>query len=106
MTSKTTIIVTDHAEFLRAVRGDEIRYFPSNGVNARVEAAAYDEDRDYDNVRGFGVYDTTISTSYAVALYATKAEAEAHEPAPVPAKPLGIFKSPGINGKGNKPRRR
>jgi len=91
-------IVTDHSEFYRVLKGDEIRYYPANATNAKADACAFDENGDFDIVRGFAVYDTTVSTSFAVALYATKAEAEAYEPAPVPAKPTGIFQTPGVNG--------
>lgn len=74
-----SILVSAHSTFLKAVNGEETRYFPYTPTH-RIKAYAFDKNADPDTVQGFAVYDTAISSSYAVALYATIAEAQAHKP--------------------------
>lgn len=105
MDSKPSLLVTTHTEFLRAKKDGKIRFYPANAQNARADAIAYDDNSDFTPVFGFGVYDSTVSTSYAVALYATLAEAEAHKPTPPPAPASGLFKTPGVLGKKGPTRR-
>lgn len=93
MTNKPTVIITEHSEFFRAVKAEKIAYYPVT-AEGRAAAVANDDDGDPDRVRGFAVYDTTISTSYAVELHATKADAERYQPAPPPAKRSTIFGDP------------
>lgn len=103
MSGKSPILVTEHSEFLRASKGSEHRYYPPTAQNARAEAMAFDDHGDFAPVMGFGVYDTTVSTSYAVALYATKAEADSHKPT-LPEKPTGLFPAPQPSKKGKRKR--
>jgi hypothetical protein len=88
MPDPSSKIVTNHGEFYRATRKGETRYYTAG---TRAEAFEFSEIDDPVIVMGFAVYDTTISSIYAVALYATVAEAEAHTPTPAPAKPIGVF---------------
>lgn len=69
-------ITTPHREFLRATKNGETRFY---ALTRKDEAVAFDEKRDPVAVSGFAVYDTSISTSYAVGLYATIEAADAHQ---------------------------
>lgn len=88
MTANKSMLVTNHGEFYRAQSGDETRYF---AVSKKAAAQAFDHLSDPPIVMGFAVYDSTVSTIYAVALYATLAEAEAHEASPAPMAPASVF---------------
>lgn len=85
--SKSTV-VTNHGEFFRAIAGDETRYFAKT---KKAEAVEFDANHDPVTVLGFAVYDATVSTSYAVGLYATIPEAEAHTPVAAPEAPATVF---------------
>ncbi len=76
---ENSLIVTEHGEFYRAIKDDESRYF---APSKREQAFGFDAGGNPVLITGFAVYDTTVSTSYAVALYATFAEAKAHQPVP------------------------
>jgi len=73
------LMVTDFAQFYRATDAEEeTRYYPMT-ANLRVVAREFDAGGDPPVVSGFAAYDTAISTEYAVDLYPTKAQAQAHE---------------------------
>jgi hypothetical protein len=88
MPEESSKIVTNHGEFYRSTKGDETRFY---AVRNRETAIQFADGGDATIVMGFAVYDTTISSTYAVALYATLAEAEAHQPTPAPTAPEGVF---------------
>lgn len=91
-----TLMVTDHAEFYRVNPGEgETVYYPANGPTSRDAARKADAGGDPPIVGGFAVYDTAVSTEYAVALHATKAEAEAHTPAAPIEAPADVFSDNG-----------
>jgi hypothetical protein len=69
-----TIKITEFANFFKATANGETRYYAT-----RKEAMNFDPGAVF--VRGYGVYDTTVAGSYAVEVYPTKKQAEAHEPA-------------------------
>lgn len=73
-----TPMITEAEAFHRAKSGDEFRYYPDTGPENRAMAREFDEKGDTAIVKGFGVYDTAVSTDYAVGLYATREEAEQH----------------------------
>lgn len=75
-----TIYATDFVEFWKAGKGEDARYYAD-----RQAAMAYDPTAG--RVSGFGVYDTNVSSAYAVAIYSTKQEAMAHAPSPVQKAP-------------------
>lgn len=66
---------TDLAEFYHCNDGVETRYYPATMRN---EAMAFDPKAH--KLKGHGAYDTAVSTIYAVELYPTKKQAEAHPP--------------------------
>lgn len=72
-------MVTEFSTFYKAVNGNEVRYYPGNGLDNREFAQAFDKVGDPPKVQGFAVYDTAVSTVYAVALYTDKASAEKHK---------------------------
>lgn len=80
-------MVTDCAQFHRAVADGETRYYPANGPENRIAAREFDERTDPVVVGGFAVYDTAVSTAYAVALYSTREDAEKHQPVEVEQAP-------------------
>lgn len=73
-----TIKVTELAEFWKGTTNGETRYYATREAGMGFDPAAT-------KVKGHAVYDTTVAASYAVELYPTKAQAEAHKPA-VPQK--------------------
>lgn len=79
---ENTIMITDFAQFYRAVNSEGSARFYPNTSNLRNAALDWDAAGDPPVVSGFAVYDTSISTEYAVAIYATKLEAEQHEATP------------------------
>lgn len=85
-------LVTDHAQFYRAksLLG-EYRFFP---FNENGKEAARKFGGDYTAVAGYGVYDTTVSTAYAVMLCATRKEAEDYTPVEAPKPPEAMFEQP------------
>lgn len=83
-----SMIVTSHGEFYRATNSAETRYY---ALSKKDLAREFDAASDLVIVGGFAVYDSTISTIFAVGLYATLAEAEAHEATPAPQAPTGVF---------------
>ncbi len=88
MTSIKSKIVTNHGEFYRASNGDETRYYT---ISKKAAAIEFDAKGDPVVVMGFAVYDSTVSTIFAVGLYATFSEAEAHETIPAPVAPASVF---------------
>ena len=87
---KSSTMVTAFASFYRAVNGGETRYYP-NTPTSRLLAIDYMGGSLPPVVGGFGVYDTTISSDYAVALYTDVNDANAHAGAPAPNLPTSIF---------------
>jgi hypothetical protein len=84
-------MVTEFAQFYRAINAQaETRYYPHT-ANSRTVARQFDAQEDPPVVSGYGAYDTSVSTEYAVALYATKEEAEAHEVVSPPKVAESIF---------------
>lgn len=71
-------ITTGFSHFYKAERDNETRYFPANGSANRSEAMAFDGKHDPVRVGGFAVYDTSVSTEYAVALFVEFSEAAAY----------------------------
>jgi hypothetical protein len=87
-----SVLVTDFGQFLRARSADdETRYYPAT---SKAAAQEFDFTNDPVRVDGFAVYDTTISTAYAVALHGTVDEARQYVPASAPTPPQTIFDSP------------
>lgn len=88
-----TILLTDHSPFYRAVNDGETRFYPQTKTNGKNRALAqeFDTAGDPPIVMGYAVYDTSISTVYAVALYATSDEAAAHTPATPDTPPTDVF---------------
>lgn len=85
---KSSIVVSAHGEFLHAVSDGVSRYYPPSQKSEAIAAAS---EKVVVRTTGFAVFDTTVSTIYAVALYPSAAEAEAHKPAsPAPA-PKNIY---------------
>lgn len=85
-----TIRVTDHARFLKCERDGETIYFPDTAT-FRDRAQVHDEHGDPVAQMGFAVYDTNISTVYAVALYGSKGEALAHMASDTPEPATDVF---------------
>jgi hypothetical protein len=75
---ENTLMVTDFAQFYRVTTLEGERFYPNTATN-RTAAREHDTAGDPPIVSGYAAYDTAISTEYAVALYSTKTEAEAHE---------------------------
>ena len=69
-----TIKVTDFAEFWKGTVNGETRYYATRDAGMGFDPAAT-------KVKGFAVYDTTVAGSYAIELYSTKEQAQAHKPA-------------------------
>lgn len=88
MPDTKSTIVTNHGEFYKAVNGEEIRYYAKSKKAAAID---FDQKGDPVIVMGFAVYDSTVSTIFAVALYATAADAEAHKAIPAPLAPASVF---------------
>jgi hypothetical protein len=88
-------MLTDHAQFYRATLADDTyAFFSADDTLSRDKARAADTAGDPPIVAGFAVYDTNISTTYAVALYPEKRQAQAHEAStPAPA-PEALFEEP------------
>lgn len=87
-----TLKTTEHAQFYRATFADGTEaFFPQADSNSRAAARDADEKSDPPIVAGFAVYDTTISTVYAVALYPTKTQAQSHIAATPPLAPEAVF---------------
>jgi hypothetical protein len=85
--AKNSLLVTPFSQFYRAVNGEETRYFPTATDASKPAARAFDAKNDLTIIGGFAVYDTTIGTGYAVALYATAEEAAKHKPSDAPKAP-------------------
>lgn len=82
-----SLMVTDLAKFYRAFDGDETRFYPESAKKQALDFA-----NDFPPViQGFGVYDTTVATDYAVAVYPSKEEAEMHTAAEAPTAPETAF---------------
>lgn len=79
-------MITKFAQFYRANADEETRYYPVT-TQDRIKAREFDERTDPVIIGGFAVYDTGVSTDYAVALYSTQEEAEKHKPAAVEEAP-------------------
>jgi hypothetical protein len=90
MTDNKSTMVTDFAEFYRCIGTDGTRYYAASPAK-RTDAIDYNGGQIPPTVRGYAVYDTTQTMSYAVAIYPTKAEAEAHEGVAAPTAPKTIF---------------
>jgi len=87
-TSRETILVTDIGYFYRVTNKEgENRYYPSGTGEQRAEAAKFDKNNDTVLLQGFAVYDTAISTVYAIALCGDKEEAEKHGATKAPKTP-------------------
>ena len=101
-----TIMVTQFSKFHRAKSGEEVRYYPADSASNR--NAALEFDPQMVTVAGYAVYDTAITTEYAVGLYGNKTEAEAHAPVAVQQAPISVFEgdepsSPKPGEQGTKP---
>lgn len=83
-------MVTEIAEFYRCAGDEGLRYYPATQSRKGV-AIDYNGGTLPPTVRGFAVYDTTVTMDYAVALYGSTEEAEQHEARPVPSVPDTIF---------------
>lgn len=91
----SNLMVTDQANFYKVNLADGgTAYMPAEGAEAREAARKADAAGDPPIVSGFAVYDTAVSTTAAVALYATKADAQAHEPAEPTPTPETVFEEP------------
>ncbi len=100
-----TLRVTPHGEFYRAIDKDEVeRFFAAPDANTRELARAADANGDPVTVKGFAVYDTTVATEYAIALYPTNEQAKAHKPAEPAELPTGIFEDTSAAKKASKPK--
>lgn len=87
-TKKSTILVTGLESFYRATSKDgETRYFAIGSIGTKLAASEFDKNDDTVTVKGFAVYDTTVSTEYAVALYPTQKEADDHKAKAAPKTP-------------------
>lgn len=91
-----TLVVTNHSEFyaVQPSRSGPKIYYPASGATSRDVARQADVTGDPPQVGGFAVYDTTISTVYAVGLYPTKEEAQKHQPSEAAEKPEAVFDEP------------
>lgn len=81
-------IVTPFAKFYKTDGAEGVRYFAET---KREEAHKYATGTALPPlIQGFGVFDTTVSTEYAVAVYGNEADADAHNAveAPAPAKAM------------------
>ena len=85
-----TIRVTEHSRFLICNAPGGQRFYADTPANRPV-ARDLDDKGDPIATTGFGVYDTNISTVYAVALYETKERAQAHQPSKTPAPVTDIL---------------
>ena len=85
-----SLMVTELADFYRCNGDEGMRYYPAT-QSRKAAAIDYNGGTFPPTVKGFAVYDTTVSMDYAVALYGSAEEAEQHEAAPVPAVPDTIF---------------
>ena len=91
-TNKSTILVTGFEHFYRATNKDgQTRYFAAGAAGTKLAASTFDKDDDTVSVKGFAVYDTTVSTEYAVALYATQKEADDHKAQSAPKTPTSAI---------------
>lgn len=82
-------MITGLAMFYRCNGADGYRYYPA--PQSRTAAIDYNGRSIPPTVNGFGVYDTTVSTEYAVAIYPSAEEAEQHSAEPAPEAPKSIF---------------
>ena len=72
-------LVTGFAEFYRAVSKEgETRFYPVSDAKQRETAREFDKAGDPPKIKGYGVYDTEVSSHYAVAVYGSEDEARAH----------------------------
>lgn len=81
-------MITPFTDFYRATKDGETRYYPGTGSSNRSAAMEFDAKGAPPRVNGYGVYDTNISTEYAVAIYASQDEAKSHKmskPKPAPS---------------------
>lgn len=85
-----SLMVTPFAEFYRCDGDQGMRYYPKTG-DKRATAIDYSGGTMPPTVKGFAVYDTTVSADYAVALYGTETDAKAHKAVDVPHAPSTIF---------------
>lgn len=85
-----TLRVTEHSRFLVCRAPGETRYYADTPTN-KVAARDLDERGDPVAIQGFGVYDTSISTTYAVAVYGSKAEALTHMASDAPEPAESVF---------------
>ena len=91
-TNKSTILVTGFESFYRATGKDgDTRYFAVGSIGTKLAASEFDKNDDTVTVKGFAVYDTTVSTEYAVALYATQKEADDHKAQAAPKTPTSAI---------------
>ena len=86
--TKASLITTEHSTFYKVQCDGKERFYPRNLKNA---ATAEFDDGLSVKVMGFAVFDTTVSTEYAVALYGSKTEAEEHTAVPPAPTPETIF---------------
>lgn len=76
-------IVTPFAKFYKTLGAEGVRYFAET---KREKANEYATGASLPPlIQGFGVFDTTVSTEYAVAVYGSEAEAKAHDAVEAPA---------------------
>ena len=87
--SKT--MVTEFAEFWRWSKNGEFFYYPANSDANRLAAIEHDDKADPVRVSGFGVYDTTRSTEYAVAVYPSESDAHKHKGSAAPTAPTRVI---------------
>jgi hypothetical protein len=91
-TPDRSLLTTELADFYRCDGSEGVRYYPATQSRKGV-AIDYNNGQLPPTVKGFAVYDTTVSMDYAVALYGSLEEAHAHQAQPTPAVPETIFES-------------
>lgn len=84
-----TIQITEKSDFYRASRDGTARFYPKSGENSREIAMGIDPNASI--ISGFAVYDTEVSTDYAVAIYASRELAENYKPAKAKEVPTSLF---------------
>lgn len=72
----SNFVVTDFAQFYKTTGTEgDVRYYPTGGAGQRQTARNFDAVGDPPIIGGFGLYDTSQSSAYAVGVYASRDEA-------------------------------
>lgn len=88
---QSALQISAFAVFWMAVNAGNTRYYAK-----RSEAREFDDKGDPAPVEGYGVYDTTVASEYAVAVYGDMDLAHEHVPAEAPAKPESVFETENV----------